>query len=73
MPGICTENFFVAFRQASQHPRLLESIQFDSDGIRTFAELLFQVAQISLIVTVQEELKQQLDARFRRNERVNHY
>jgi hypothetical protein len=72
MGGIGLEILLIALCISFEHPGFFESVEFVPDSIGGIAEFGFQAPQIGPGTAVEEELKEQLDPRFRRNEGFDH-
>ena len=65
-------DFFIAFAPGGEQAGFFQSVEFEPDAVRRLTEFAFQAAQIRRGMAVEKKLQQQLDARFGRNECVDH-
>jgi hypothetical protein len=72
MMGIGSEELFVALGFALDQARLLQAVEFYTDGIGTFSKFRLQTPQPSGVLPIDEELHQKLNTGFRGNQRFQH-
>ena len=70
--GVGLEVFFIAFGIGFEHPGFFEAVEFLADGVGGVSEFGFQSAEVRAGAAVEEELQQEFDPRFGRDEGLDH-
>ena len=70
--GVGLEVFLVAFGISLEHAGFFEAVEFLADGVGGVSEFGFQSAEVRAGAAVEEELQQEFDPRFGRDEGLDH-